>query len=147
MRKLLIVALMATMFPTTGMAMKDMEHKNDNPTAERGSMAMDGVQLLQEMIIDGVKATAHLMNSKDGMGKMLMILFTDEKSGAMISEGRVAVKIESPDQKVSEAQKMMKSDGMFGSNVSFDQKGTYKFSVGTMLEDGKKRVFQFHYEG
>lgn len=146
MKKLIIVLLVTTLIPTMGMAMKNMNQENDHANVGHGTMAMDGVQLLQEEVVEGVKATAHLMDSKDGKGKMLMIMFTDEKSGAMISEGRVAVKIESPDSMVSEAQKMTTSDGMFASNVNLDLKGTYRFKVGTQLQDGKKRLFQFHHE-
>ncbi len=146
MKKLLILALLAMVIPTTAMAMKGMEHQGDDNKMASGGMAMDGVVMLQEEVVDGVKAAAHLMDGKNGMGKMLMVMFTDAKTGAMISEGRCAVKVETPDEKVGAAQKMMKSKGMFGTAVSFDQPGVYHFKIGTKLADGKKRTFHFHHE-
>lgn len=157
MKKLLILALMATLIPASAMAMKGMEHKKEGMKMghdgmkmekgmemDHGGMGMDGVVLLQEEVVDGVKGAAHLMDHRKG--QMLMLMFTDEASGKMISKGRVAVKIEDPDEKVGEAQKMKKSKGMFGVPVSFDKKGTYHFKVGTKLADGEKRTFDFHYE-
>ena len=146
MKQMMILILMAMLIPVTSMAMQDMEKKNDSMQMGQGSMGMEGVLLLQEEVVDGVKAAAHLMDGKDGMGKMLMLMFTDEKSGAMISSGRVAVKVVSPDEKVGDAQMMMKSKGMFGTAVKFDQKGVYHFKVGTNLEDDVKRSFKFYYE-
>ncbi|WP_020677953.1 hypothetical protein [Geopsychrobacter electrodiphilus] len=147
MKKLLILALMVVLVPATGMAMKAMDNKDMK--MDKGSMeksGMSGVVMLQDEVVDGVKGAAHLMDAKDGKGQMLMVMFTDEKTGAMISEGRCAVKIESPDEKLGEAQKMMTHDGMFGTSVSFTQKGMHHLNVGTKLADGKKRAFHFHYE-
>jgi hypothetical protein len=146
MKKMMILILMTMLIPMTSMAMQEMESKNGAMKMEQGSMGMEGVLLLQEEVVDGVKAAAHLMDGKDGMGKMLMLMFTDEKSGAMISSGRVAVKVVSPDEKVGDAQMMMKSKGMFGAAVQFEQKGIYHFNVGTKLEDGVKRSFKFYHE-
>ena len=146
MKKMMILVLMAMLIPMTSMAMQEMENKNEAMQMDQGSMGMEGVLLLQEEVVDGVKAAAHLMDGENGMGKMLMLMFTDEKSGAMISSGRVAVKVESPDEKLGDAQMMMKSKGMFGTAVKFDQQGVYHFKVGTKLEDGQKRSFKFFYE-
>jgi len=153
MKKLLILALMVMLVPTTAMAMKGMEGKSDGMAMDQkdmkmdhGNMAMKGVIVLQDEVVDGVKGVGHLMDAKDGMGKMLMVMFTDEMTGDMISEGRCAVKTKSPDAKVGEAQMMMPNQGMFGAGVTFDQKGMYSFEVGTKLADGKKRVFHMHFE-
>ena len=146
MKRMMILVLMAMLIPMTSMAMQEMENKNEAMQMDQGSMGMEGVLLLQEEVVDGVKAAAHLMDGENGMGKMLMLMFTDEKSGAMISSGRVAVKVESPDEKLGDAQMMMKSKGMFGTAVKFDQQGVYHFKVGTKLEDGQKRSFKFFYE-
>ncbi|WP_020675440.1 hypothetical protein [Geopsychrobacter electrodiphilus] len=143
MKKLLILALMVVLVPATGMAMKAMDNKDMK--MDKGSMAMEGVIMLQDEVVDGVKGAAHLMDDPK-MGKMLMVMFTDEKTGAMLSEGRCALKIETPDEKVGEAQMMMKSKGMFGVGVKLEQKGMYHLKVGTKLADGTKRAFHFHYE-
>lgn len=162
MKKLLILALVALSIPATAMAMKGMENHDDSKKMDHGSMKMDkgmemdhgsmdmsgmsGVVMLQDEVVDGVKGSAHLMDAEDGTGKKLMIMFTDEKTGAMLSDGRCAVKVESPDEKVGEAQQMMKHTGMFGAGVALEQKGMYHFKVGTKLADGKKRTFHFHLE-
>ena len=153
MRKLIILALMVAMVPTTAMAMKEMEHKDGGMAKDHagmkmdhGSMGMEGVTMLQDEVVDGVKGAAHLMDMEGGMGQMLMVMFTNEKTGNMISKGKVAVKIESPDENVGDAKKMKKSKGMFGTGVKFEQKGIYHFKVGTKLEDGVKRQFNFHTE-
>ncbi len=153
MKKLLIVALLAMLVPASAMAMKGMEHKSDtmemdhdSKKMDHGSMGMDGVIMLQDEVVDGVKGSAHLMDMKGGMGQMIMVMFTEAEGGKMITKGRVAVKIESPDEKIGDAKKMKKSKGMFGIYVKFDQKGMYHFRVGTKLADGEKRTFHFHHE-
>lgn len=145
MKKLLMIALMLMLVPVGAMAMKNMEHKKDAEAMDHGSMGMEGVVMLQDEVVDGVKGSAHLMDDEK-MGRMLMVMFTEEGSGKMISSGRVAVKIEDPDENVSEPLKMMKSKGMFGAGVKLDKKGVYNFKVGTKLSDGKKRTFHFHHE-
>ena len=144
MKKLIILALMALLIPATGMAMKGMDH--DSKKMDHGSMGMEGVVMLQDEVIDGVKASAHLMDMDGGMGQMLMVMFTEEEGGKMITKGKVAVKIESPDEKIGDPMKMKKSKGMFGTGVKFEQKGMYHFKVGTKLADGEKRTFHFHHE-
>ena len=153
MKRLMILALLIALLPATTMAMKGMEHKDGDMSKEsgamkmdHGSMGMEGVMMLQDEVVDGVKGAAHLMDMEGGMGQMLMVMFTNEKTGNMISKGKVAVKIESPDENVGDAKKMKKSKGMFGTGVKFEQKGIYHFKVGTKLEDGVKRQFHFHTE-
>lgn len=146
MKRLLVITLMAMLVPVGAMAMKDMDHKSDAKAMDHGSMGMEGVVMLQDEVVEGVKGSAHLMDDKK-MGQMLMVMFTEEGSGKMLSKGRVAVKVEAPDESVSDPQKMMKSKGMFGAGVKLDQKGVYHFKVGTKLADGKKRTFHFHHEG
>lgn len=163
MKKLLMMVLICMLIPTVAMAMDhkkdskdmdhkkeskemEMDHKSDSKEMDHGSMGMDGVVMLQDEVVNGVKGSAHLMDMEGGKGQMLMVMFTEEASGKMITKGSVAVKVESPDEKVGEAKKMKKSKGMFGTGVKFDQKGVYHFKVGTKLADGEKRTFHFHTE-
>ena len=168
MKKLLMTIFLALMIPAVGLAMQDMDSKHDHDMdskhddhdmgskhemdskhdhgKDHSSMGMTGIIMLKDDEVEGVKGTGHLMDGKGGKGKMLMIMFIDAKSGAMVSEGQVALKVEGPDMKIGEAQKMMKNRGMYEVDVNLDQKGPYTFTVGTKLEDGKKRVFQFKYE-
>ena len=108
--------------------------------------------MLHDQEVDGVVGAAHLMDVKAKMAehgmKMthhFMVGFMDtEKKG--IPTGQVAVKVQSPDGKVSKAIKMMGMSGQFGVDVTLDQMGTYQFMVGTKLADGKKRTFTFDYK-
>jgi hypothetical protein len=120
---------------------------------DHGKMAMEGSMImLQEEEVDGVSASAHLMDVKEKMAEHgmsqthhIMISFMDAE-GHRIETGSAAVKIESPDEKVGKPIKMMAMDGHFGADITLDQKGTYHFKVGTKLPDGQKRTFHFHYE-
>jgi hypothetical protein len=152
-----MVALLVLLVPVAALAMKmddsskamdhgSMKMDDSSKTMDHGSMGMQGVVMLQDEVVNGVKASAHLMDMEGGMGQMLMVMFTDEKSGEMIMKGQVAVKVQTPDEKTGEAQAMKKSKGMFGAGVKFEQKGTYQFMVGTKLADDEKRTFNFHYD-
>ncbi len=152
MKKLLMLLLVTMLIPTVTMAMdhkkdsKDMDHKIESKEMDHGSMGMEGVVMLQDEVVNGVKGSEKKKDMDGGMGQMLMVMFTEEKSGKMITKGKVAVKVESPDEKIGDAKKMKKSKGMFGTGVKLDQKGVYHFKVGTKLADGEKRTFHFHAE-
>lgn len=131
----------------------DMD-KMDHGKMDHGSgMAMGGdMIMLQDVEVDGVMASGHLMDVKEKMAEHgmsmthhFMIGFMNSE-GEGIDKGQVAVKVESPDGKVSKANKLMGMDGQFGADVTLDQKGMYKFMVGTKLSDGKKRMFHMHYK-
>lgn len=146
MKKQLFVVMLAVLLllPAGAMAMKGMEHD---------SMSMGaGNIMLQDVEIDGVMASGHLMDVKAKMAEHgmatthhLMVGFMNT-DGEPIIKGQVAVKIESPDGKLSKANKMMAMDGQFGADVTLDQKGMYKFKIGTKLADGKKRMYHMYLE-
>ncbi len=164
------------MIPAGAMAMKDMDHgsmdkmdhgsmekmdhgsmeKMDHGSMEKmdhGSMEMDkGMIMLPDVEVDGVMASTHLMDTKEKMAAHgmrmthhIMVGFMDSE-GTSLEKGQVAVKVESPDGKISKANKMMVMKGQFGADVTLDQKGTYRFMVGTKLADGKKRMFHLSFE-
>ncbi len=141
-----------------GHDMSDMDHGKkmdmDHGKMEHGSgMAMGGdMIMLQDVEVDGVMAAGHLMDVKEKMAEHgmtmthhIMVGFMNEEGDA-VDEGQVAVKVEAPDGSVSKATKMMVMKGQFGADVTLDQKGKYKFMIGTKLADGKKRMFDMHYE-
>ncbi|NOY12613.1 MAG: hypothetical protein GXP51_02660 [Deltaproteobacteria bacterium] len=147
---LMMVALL--MIPAAVMAMKMMD--GDMSKMSRGSSMPMGsnMVMLQGSKVDGITASAHLMDVKAKMAENgmstthhLMVGFTTD-AGEKVSKGQVAVKIEAPDGKVSSAKKMMGMGGQFGVDLTLDQKGSYHFKIGTKLADGKKRVFHMHYE-
>jgi len=167
MKKQIFVLLIAAMLagPVPGFAMKGMDHSDQSKqmTMEQGGtkvmdhgqkMAHDGMAMimLQDEEVDGVMASGHLMDVKEKMAEHGMVMTHHLMIGFMntegegIEKGQVAVKVESPDGKISPALKMMGMDGQFGSDVTLDQQGMYHFKIGTKLADGKKRMYHMHYE-
>ena len=171
MKKQLLVMMMAVLLlaPAGAMAMKGMDHGDmkdmkdmDHGSMEKmdhgkkmdhGGMAMGkGMIMLPDVEVDGVMASAHLMDTKEKMAKHgmsmthhLMVGFMNSQ-GEDLDKGQVAVKVQSPDGQVAKANKMMVMDGQFGADITLDQQGTYMFMIGTKLADGKKRMFHMSFE-
>ena len=170
MKKQLFVMMMAVLLtvPAGAMAMKGMDHGSmekmdhgdmkkmdhgDMKKMDHGDMKMGkDMVMLPDVEVDGVMASTHLMDTKEKMAAHgmtmthhIMVAFMDSE-GTSLEKGQVAVKVESPDGKISKANKMMAMKGQFGADVTLDQKGTYRFMVGTKLADGKKRMFHMDYE-
>ncbi len=141
--KFLLFALCMTL-PISSFAMKHTE-------MDHGSMQMDGETIpLGEMVVDGVKGTAYLLDVSEAMAKHgmktthhLMINFTDTETGDAIVKGRAATKVKGADGKESKAFKMMSMAKAFGADLTLDQQGPYQFRIGTKLKDKKKRTFSF----
>ena len=109
--------------------------------------------LLGEQTVDNVKATAHLNDVREALAKAgmkethhLQILFTDTHSGKTIETGTVAVKITTPSGETLPTKPFMGMEGHFGADITLAQPGTYQFSVGTKLADGKKRQYGFSHQ-
>ena len=136
----------------------DMQDSNmDHSTMDHGSMNHDGMSASGEMAmlgtqtVEGVEAMAHIKDVKAAMAKMKMtithhfMLMVKDQHGKNTDKGTVAVKIKSPDGKVSPAIKLMGMDGHFGADVTLEKSGMYTFTVGSKLTDGVKRNFEFTY--
>lgn len=147
--------LVATLL-TTSFAMQGMGN-SATPNAMAGmemSLTATGADImLNSDTQDDVKAVAHLKDIKEAMAKHggkqthhFMVKFSTEGEGVQIETGLVAVKIIDPEGNKLNPLKMMGMKGSFGVDVELSKKGKYIFEVGTKLEDGKKRVFRFHYE-
>ncbi|WP_305045592.1 hypothetical protein [Geoalkalibacter sp.] len=134
------------------------QHDHDEPAAKKTG-AKDDHAAHGDMIElgsaaqHGVKAGAHLSDVAEAMAKAgmphthhFMVEFIDEKSGELIEEGTVAVKIRNPAGEESAPLRLEGMDGHFGADIILDQKGTYEFTVGTALIDGVKRQYEFKYE-
>jgi len=166
MKKILGLMLMAMlMIPAGAMAMKGMDHgsmekmdhskmKMDNgKKMDHSGMSMGGdMIMLQDVEVDGVMASGHLMDTSAKMAEHgmsmthhIMVGFMNSE-GEAINKGQVAVKVEGPNGKVGKANKMMGMDGQFGADITLRQKGMYKFMIGTKLADGKKRMYHMHYD-
>lgn len=125
-------------------AMKDDGH---------GGMHMDAATvMLPDQTVEGIKAMAHVKDAKAAMAKMgmkethhLAVAFVG-KDGKQITEGTVAVKIEDPAGMVGEPIPLMGMQGHFGADIVLDNKGSYKFKVGSKLPDGVVRQYEFKFE-
>lgn len=147
MKKMILMVLMTMLIPAAAaMAMDHSKMAMDNDAKTMNHGGMTGMVMLKDAVVDGVKGAGHLMDAPDGQGQMLMVMFTNEKSGAMITEGRCAVKTETPDGQVGEPLMLMEKNGMFSAKVSLEQKGLHRFVVGTKLADGQKRSFTFEHQ-
>lgn len=122
------------------------------------SMDHSGMNMSGELIMlegnmhDNVKGVAHLRDISKTMAEMgmdkthhFMVMFKNALTGKTINTGLVAVKVIDPAGKKHAAVKMMAMDGSFGTDVSLAQKGKFVFEVGTKLDNGKRRQFEFKY--
>jgi hypothetical protein len=73
-----------------------------------------------------------------------MVVFSDAKSGAKLSEGEVNVKIVGPDKK-EQVKELMSMEGGFGSDFTMPEKGKYGIMTKFKLKDGKVRSVKFGY--
>ncbi|MDX2480588.1 MAG: hypothetical protein QNK24_09660 [Desulfuromusa sp.] len=154
MKKQLFIMMMVVllMVPAGAMAMKAMDHSKMKMGKSSGMEMGGDMIMLQDVEVDDVKASAHLMDTRKKMAEHGMSMTHHLMVGFMadtrknIEKGQVAVKIKSPDGKVSEANKMMAMSGQFGADVTLDQKGMYTFMIGTKLADGKQRIFHMSFE-
>jgi len=163
---MMLMLITTLLIPTLAMAMNhgkamdpsamdhsSMEKMDHSKMDHGGGMAMGGEMImLQDVEVDGVMASGHMLDTREKMAKHgmqethhFMVSFMDS-SGEPLSEGQVALKIEAPDGSVSQAIRLMGMGGAFGADITLDKKGTYKFMVGTKLNDGKKRMFHMHYD-
>lgn len=143
-KQILVIMLAMMLIPAAAMAMKGMNHG--------GGMSMGGdMIMLQDVEVDGVMASGHMLDVKAKMAEHgmkethhFMVGFMNSE-GEGISEGQVALKIEAPDGTVGKPIRLMGMSGAFGHDITLDKKGMYKFTVGTKLADGKKRSFTMQY--
>jgi hypothetical protein len=162
MRNLLTLVLAVVMLCAAPLTLRAMSHdhkqsdmKNmDHAQMDHGSMT--GMQSLGECVRDEVQSRADIKaygaDAVASMAKMgmdgthhLMVYFSD-KSGGEITDGVVAVRIKGPDGKQSAPVKLMGMGKGFGGDIVLKAKGEYELEVGTKLQDGKKRVFEYSYE-
>lgn len=117
-------------------------------------MAMgDGMIMLGEETVYDVKAMVHLQDVRATMTKMgrnethhLMVMFADAQTGEPINAGTVAVKVKGPSGEETAPLRMIGMQGHFGTDLALQEKGKYNFTIGTKLNDDKKRQFHFTYE-
>jgi len=126
-----------------------MEHGSMKMEHGGGMMAMG--KLAHEEVVDGVRATFNVIDIKAKMKEMgmkethhIMVVFTDAKSGAKLSEGEVKVKVVGPDKK-EQVKDLMGMEGGFGSDFTMAKPGKYGVMTKFKLKDGKVRSVKFRY--
>jgi hypothetical protein len=104
-----------------------------------------------EEVVDGVKATFNVIDIQQKMKEMgmkethhIMVMFTDAKTGKMMSGGEVKIKVMGPD-KSEQVKDLMGMEGGFGSDFTMPKKGKYGVMCKFKLSDGKVRNAKFWY--
>jgi hypothetical protein len=131
----------------------DMSGGQDN-MKEHGGMGAEGSMfMLENSSVSGVTGMAHVKDVSAAMSNMgmatthhFMVKLVDEKTGKAIESGSAAVKIKGPDGQLSDPIQLMGMSGQFGADVSLPGKGPNVFIVGTRLDDGQKRTFEFNFD-
>ena len=124
---------------------------------DHGSMKMEhnGMMskgtLAHEEVVDGVKATFRVIDIQQKMKEMgmkethhIMAMFTDAKTGKMLSGGEAKMKVMAPD-KTEQVKDLMGMAGGFGSDFTMPKKGKYGVMCKFKLADGKVRTVKFWY--
>ena len=120
-----------------------------------GHVAMAGVA--HEEVISGVKASFSVQTMPDAMKGMgmqipkgvrethhLSVVFRDARSGKVLTEGTVKVKILNPDKR-EQTKALMGMQGHFGADFEMAQKGRYGIMCKFLVKDGKPRQVKFWY--
>ena len=149
---ILAIASFALAAPLAALAEMDMNHgsmKMEHHGGCGGMMSMG--EVAYDGVVDGVEATFVVIDIKAKMKEMgmkethhIMVVFTDAKSGAKLSEGEVKVKVTGPDKK-EQVKEMMGMEGGFGSDFTMPEKGKYGVMAKFKLKDGKVRSVKFLY--
>jgi hypothetical protein len=155
MKRTAAVIMAATFAMSAPVIVSAAEHASAHKQTSHDSMTSLG-KLIHTETVNGVKATFRLIDLKERMKGMempagmkdthhLMIMFSDAKTGKMLSDGEVKVKIAGPD-KSEQVKTLMAMSGGFGSDVNLSVKGRYGIMTKFLLKDGKVRSCKFWYE-
>jgi len=155
MKKHLIINLaLVCALATPVFAMQHNGHDMSGTMEKSSAHSMDGnsamdhgnsnIIMIGTQTVNGMEGMGHLSAIHDGQSQF-MLFVKDLASGSGVAKGTVAVKIKTPDGKVGEAIQLMPMNGYFGADIHLMSKGEYTFMVGTKLEDGVKRTFEYKY--
>lgn len=159
MKKLALIIAAATLALSAPAAFAAMDHDSMPMDHDHGSMDMghDDHSMMSmgkaahEEVVDGVKATFNVIDIQKKMKEMgmkethhIMAMFTDAKTGKMISGGEAKIKVLGPD-KSEQVKDLMGMEGGFGSDFSMPKKGKYGVMCKFKLADGKVRNAKFWY--
>ncbi len=158
MKKTVLVLAAAALVCSAPLAAFAMDHDTMSMKHGNDSMMMDksgGMQMgkaAHVAVADGVKASFHFMDIRAKMKAMgmqatnhIMVMFTDAKTGKMLTEGAVKLKVMAPD-KSEQVKDLMGMKGGFGADFTLAQKGKYGIMCKFKLADGKVRSVKFWYQ-
>lgn len=156
MKKMLFILAavsLACSAPLAAFAMDhDMsKHGSDSMMMDKGGEMQMG-KPAHVAVADGVKASFYFMDIKAKMQALgmketnhIMVMFADAKTGKMLPEGVVKVKVLGPD-KSEQLKDLMGMRGGFGADFTLAQKGKYGVMCKFKLADGKVRSAKFWYQ-
>lgn len=134
------------------LALPHISHSSDH--SGHGGHAKDTAH---EEVIDGIKATFRVQTMAEAMKNMGMqmpngvkethhisVSFKDTKSGEILSDGTVAIKIQNPD-KSTQSKELSGMHGHFGGDFIMDAKGKYGIMSKFKLSSGKPGQAKFWY--
>lgn len=154
MKKLALIIAAATLALSAPAAFAADNEVHDHGSMDMGhgdhSMMSMG-KTAHEEVVDGVKATFNVIDIQQKMKEMgmkethhIMVMFTDAKSGKMMSGGEVKIKVMGPD-KSEQVKDLMGMEGGFGSDFAMTKKGKYGVMCKFKLADGRVRNAKFWY--
>jgi hypothetical protein len=154
MKKLALIIAAATLALSAPAAFAADHEGHDQGSMDMGhgdhSMMSMG-KTAHEEVVDGVKATFNVIDIQQKMKEMgmkethhIMVMFTDAKTGKMMSGGEVRIKVMGPD-KSEQMKDLMGMEGGFGSDFTMPKKGKYGVMCKFKLADGKVRNAKFWY--
>jgi hypothetical protein len=149
--KKMTVLIAAALALSAPLAAHAMEHDHGAMKMDHGAGMMEKGKPASEKVVEGVKVTFKVleMNAADlpkGMKEThhLMFEFRDGKSGKVLTEGKVMVKVQGPD-KAEQVKDLMGMGGHFGADFNLSKKGEYGVGCKFKLADGKVRSVTFKY--
>ncbi|MGD0585805.1 MAG: hypothetical protein ABSA86_08535 [Oryzomonas sp.] len=154
MKKLALIIAATTLALSAPAAFADDHEGHDHGSMDMGhgdhSMMSTG-KAAHEEVVDSVKATFNVFDIQQKMKEMgmkethhIMVMFTDAKTGKMMSSGEVKIKVMGPD-KSEQVKDLMGMEGGFGSDFTMPKKGKYGVMCKFKLADGKVRNARFWY--
>jgi hypothetical protein len=149
MKKLALIIAATTLALSAPAAFADDHGSMDMGHGDHSMMSTG--KLAHEEVVDGVKATFNVIDIQQKMKEMgmkethhIMVMFTDAKTGKMLSGGEVKIKVLGPD-KYEQVKDLMGMEGGFGSDFTLPKKGKYGVMCKFKLADGKVRNARFWY--
>jgi hypothetical protein len=160
--RLIMTTALLALLPMTLLAMSHEQHESSHqhaPGEQQKHVQHDGMIdagtmfIVGDMTSKGVRGMAHLQDTRTAMAEMgmktthhFMIAFVDVETGKQIESGKVALKLQDPNGKVSDTIELIGMQGHFGADIVIDKEGEYHFKLGTQLADGVKRKYHFHHQ-